>query len=104
MHARFGLQRPVVIAGVALAFYRILFRHHHRVAGFEGDICGTVCVVIGVGVRCVGNAQLRECIEKLLLMHSLPCMWLLLDSCSTADIFASRSLLRDVHQASQRTH
>jgi hypothetical protein len=40
-----------------------------------------------------------QCIEKLLLMHSLPCMWLLLDSCFTADIFASRSLLRDVHQS-----
>jgi hypothetical protein len=42
-----------------------------------------------------------QCIEELLLMHSLPHRWLLVDSCSSADIFASRNLLRDVHPAPQ---
>ena len=40
-----------------------------------------------------------ECIEHLVLRHDLPRMWLLLDSCSTTDIFANASLLRDIQSA-----
>jgi hypothetical protein len=39
-------------------------------------------------------------VEQVVLAHTLPRMWLLLDSCSTTDIFANPSLLTNVHKAS----
>ena len=36
-------------------------------------------------------------VEQLVLLHDLPLLWLLLDSCSTADIFANADLLTDIH-------
>ena len=41
-------------------------------------------------------------VEQLVLLHGLPLLWLLLDSCSTADIFANGNLLTDIHDASNR--
>ena len=38
-------------------------------------------------------------VEQLVLMHGLPLMWLLIDSCSTTDIFANASLLSNIHDA-----
>ena len=37
-------------------------------------------------------------VEQIVLVHTLPRMWLLLDSCSTTDIFANKSLLTNVHK------
>jgi hypothetical protein len=37
-------------------------------------------------------------VEQVVLVHTLPRMWLLLDSCSTTDIFANLSLLTNVHK------
>ena len=36
-------------------------------------------------------------VEQVVLMHNLPRMWLLIDSCSTTDIFANKLLLTNVH-------
>jgi hypothetical protein len=38
-------------------------------------------------------------VEQVVLMHNLPRMWLLIDSCSTTDIFANKLLLTNVHDA-----
>jgi hypothetical protein len=38
-------------------------------------------------------------VEQLVLMHGLPLLWLLIDSCSTTDIFANASLLSNIHKA-----
>jgi len=40
-------------------------------------------------------------VEQLVLMHGLPLMWLLMDSCSTTDIFAMASLLSNTHTAAK---
>ena len=46
------------------------------------------------------DASFNICtVEQLVLMHGLPLLWLLLDSCSTADIFANANLLSDIHHA-----
>ena len=37
--------------------------------------------------------------EQIVLLHGLPLHWLLLDSCSTTDIFANASLLSGLHIA-----
>jgi hypothetical protein len=38
-------------------------------------------------------------VEQLVLMHGLPLMWLLIDSCSTTNIFANTSILSNIHNA-----
>jgi hypothetical protein len=38
-------------------------------------------------------------VEQVVLVHTLPRMWLLLDSCSTTDIFSNASLLTNVRKA-----
>ena len=38
-------------------------------------------------------------VEQVVLVHTLPRMWLLIDSCSTTDIFANSSLLTNIHKA-----
>jgi hypothetical protein len=40
-------------------------------------------------------------VEQLVLMHGLPLLWLLIDSCSTTDIFANASLLSNIHTATK---
>ena len=40
-----------------------------------------------------------QCVEQVVLMHDLPRMWLLMDSCSTTDIFANSSLLTNIREA-----
>ena len=40
-------------------------------------------------------------VEQLVLMHGLPLLWLLIDSCSTTDIFANASLLSNIHKAAK---
>ena len=48
------------------------------------------------------DASFNICnVEHLVLMHGLPLRWLLIDSCSTTDIFASASLLTNIHVAPQ---
>lgn len=39
-------------------------------------------------------------IEQVVLVHTLRRMWLLIDSCSTTDIFSNASLLTNIHEAS----
>jgi len=46
------------------------------------------------------DASFNICtLEQLVLMHGLPSLWLLLDSCSTADIFANADLLTNIQDA-----
>jgi hypothetical protein len=51
------------------------------------------------------DASFNMCtVEQLVvLMHGLPLLWLLLDSCSTADIFANAELLTNIHDAPNHT-
>ena len=39
-------------------------------------------------------------VEQIVLLHTLPQMWLLIDSCLTTDIFGNASLLTDLHKVS----